>query len=373
VDETSGIPPAQPTDGRGRTNKRRPRYSGKYPRRFDEKYKELNPERFAKTVQKVLDSGKTPAGTHRPIMVEEILEVLEPRPGESAIDCTLGYGGHTRALLERVLPGGRIIAIDQDPIELPKTEARLRAAGFGPGVLTCHRGNFAGLIQIVASSGLAAVDMVLADLGVSSMQLDDPLRGFSIKQEGPLDMRMNPRKGPSATDLLRSITPERLTKLLAENADEPFAQQLGTALAGRHFESTRKLAAIIRSLLPKLGNEQAELSIRRTFQALRIAVNNEFSALKELLRQAPACLNPRGRIAVLSFHSGEDRLVKAAFAEGLRSGIYAEVSREVRRPGEAECYANPRAAAAKLRWARVAAHISQNPKSEKTATKGGKR
>jgi 16S rRNA (cytosine1402-N4)-methyltransferase len=331
---------------------RRARYSGKYPRRFEQKYKELNPERYADTVQKVLDSGKTPAGTHRPIMVEEVLEVLEPRPGESAIDCTLGYGGHARTLLDRVLPGGRIIGIDQDPVELPKTEARLRAAGFGPDVLTCQRGNFAGLEPILASSGLTGVDMLLADLGVSSMQLDDPLRGFSTKQEGPLDMRMNPRKGQSARDLLRSITPQRLTKLLTENADEPLAPELGASLAGRRFETTRELAAAIRSLLPRLQKEQAEQSVRRTFQALRIAVNDEFSALKQLLRQAPACLNPGGRIAVLSFHSGEDRLVKAAFAEGLRSGVYSEVCREVMRASATERYANPRSASVKLRWAK---------------------
>ena len=352
MDETSGIP-AQPADGSGRAHTRRPRYSGKYPRRFDQKYKELNPEQYAETVQKVLDSGKTPAGTHRPIMVEEILQVLEPRPGQSAIDCTLGYGGHARALLERVLPTGRLIAIDQDPVELPKTEARLRTAGFGPNVLTFHRGNFAGLLPVLVSNGAAGVDMVLADLGVSSMQLDDPLRGFSTSQEGPLDMRMNPRKGPSAEGLLMSITPERLSKLLAENADEPFAQQLGTALAGRHLQTTRELAAAIRTSLPSLGKEQAELSVRRTFQALRIAVNDELSALKQLLRQAPACLNSGGRIAVLSFHSGEDRLVKAAFADGLRSGIYADASREVIRASEKERYSNPRSTAAKLRWART--------------------
>jgi len=303
-------------------HKRRPRYRGKYPRSFEQKYKEHDPGRYAATVQKVLDSGKTPAGTHRPVMLQEILQVLEPQAGATALDCTLGYGGHTQALLERVLPEGRVIAIDQDPIELPKTEARLRAAGFGPDVLTCHRGNFAGLPQILASSNLGPVDMLLADLGVSSMQLDNPVRGFSTAQGGPLDMRMNPRKGQSAADLLLSITPSRLAGLLLENADEPFARELAPALAGRRFVSTRALALAIQARFPKFDKPELELTIRRTFQALRIAVNDEFSALKELLRQAPGYVKPGGRVAILSFHSGEDRLVKLAFASGLSSGVY---------------------------------------------------
>jgi 16S rRNA (cytosine1402-N4)-methyltransferase len=343
--------PERPTQ----PHRRRPRYSGKYPRRFEEKYKEQDPARFSETIKKVLDSGKTPAGTHRAIMVEEVLTVLAPRPGERVVDCTLGYGGHARALLEGLVPGGHLIGFDQDPIELAKVEARMRSEGFGPDVLTAHRSNFAALARVLAKTEISGVDIILADLGVSSMQLDNPARGFSVKFDGPLDMRMNPNHGQSASSLLETIQPDKIVDLLSEGADEPFAQTLGKALAGCRCETTAALAARIRKVLTRAGAEEVELSIRRTFQALRIAVNDEFSALDALLRQAPGCLNPGGRIAILSFHSGEDRRVKKAFAAGFREGVYSEVAPEVIRPTAAERHANPRSAAAKLRWARKAA------------------
>src|SRR5437763_717392 len=179
----SGLPsPENPTPST--PHKRRVRYSGKNPRRFEDKYKERDPQRYADTVAKVIASGKTPAGTHRPIMVAEILEVLSPKPGELAVDCTLGYGGHAREILARLQPGGRLIGLDADPIELPKTEARFRAAGFGPEVFTVVRSNFAGLPQVLVTANLPGADCILADLGVSSMQFDDPSRGFSVKLDG---------------------------------------------------------------------------------------------------------------------------------------------------------------------------------------------
>jgi 16S rRNA (cytosine1402-N4)-methyltransferase len=333
-------------------HRRRPRYAGKHPRRFEEKYKERNPERYAETVANVLASGKTPAGMHRPIMVEEIIEVLRPEPGEVAVDCTLGYGGHARELLARLRPAGRLLGLDADEIELLKTEARLRALGFGSDIFTAHRSNFAGLPQILAAAGIPGADVILADLGVSSMQLDDPARGFSVKHEGPLDMRMNPQRGEPASALLQKLRPEALARLLAENADEPHARTLADGLAGRHFTTTTSLAAAIRAMLPRLNDEHRDLSIRRVFQALRIAVNDEFSALDTFLRHLPGCLNPGGRVAILTFHSGEDRRVKKAFEFGLREGVYAGISREVVRPTAVERHANPRSAPAKLRWAR---------------------
>lgn len=335
-------------------HRRRPRYSGRNPRRFEEKYKEHQPERYGETVAKVLASGKTPAGMHRPIMVAEILEVLAPRPGEVAVDCTLGHGGHAREILAQLQPGGRLLGLDADPIELPKTEARLRGLGYGPDAFTTCRSNFAGLTQALAQAGLAGADLVLADLGVSSMQLDDPARGFSVKLEGPLDMRMNPGRGQPAGALLARLQPEALADLLVENSDEPRAELLAPLLAGREFGTTTRLAGAIRSALPRVNAEERELSIRRVFQALRIAVNDEFSALDTLLRQLPACLNPGGRVAVLTFHSGEDRRVKRAFDAGLREGAYAEISHEVVRPSSTERHANPRSSPAKLRWARRA-------------------
>ena len=334
-------------------HRRRPRYSGKHPRRFEEKYKERDPQRYADTVAKVLASGKTPAGTHRPIMVAEILEALAPKPDEIAVDCTLGYGGHAREILARLHPGGRLLGLDADPIELPKTEARLRAAGFGPKTFMAVRSNFAGLLQALASQNLAGADCILADLGVSSMQLDDPSRGFSAKADGPLDMRMNPQRGFPASTLLEKISTNELAKLLAENSDEPRADTLAGALAGKTFSTTKSLATAIRATFPRMGKEEIELTIRRVFQTLRIAVNEEFSALDTLLRNLPACLNPGGRVAILTFHSGEDRRVKKSFEAGLRDGIYADIAREVIRPTPEERRDNPRSSPAKLRWART--------------------
>ena len=342
-------------------HRRRPRYSGKNPRRFEEKYKERDPHRYAETVAKVLASGKTPAGTHRPIMVAEILEVLAPKPGEVAVDCTLGYGGHARELLARLQPGGHLLGLDADPVELPKTEARLREAGFGPEVFTTVRSNFAGLPQALIElgtrnpeRGMNGADCVLADLGVSSMQIDDPARGFSTKGDGPLDMRMNPQRGQPASALLVKSSPEALADLLHVNADEPRAHELAAALARRPFTTTRELADGIRAALSRLNKDETDLTVRRVFQALRIAVNDEFGALDALLRHLPACLNPGGRVAILTFHSGEDRRVKHAFATGLRDGIYAAISEEVIRPTAEERHDNPRSSPAKLRWARRA-------------------
>jgi len=362
--------------------RRRTRYSGKHPRRFEEKYKEREPQRYADTIAKVLASGKTPAGTHRPIMVAEILAVLAPKPGELAVDCTLGYGGHAQEILRRVQPGGRLIGLDADPVELAKTEARLRAAGFGPNTFIAVRSNFAGLPKVLAEAGArlwsqtqsqraarderpaaetsptAALraDCILADLGVSSMQLDDPARGFSTKADGPLDMRMNPQRGLTASAFLKKIAPGALVNLLNDNADEPRAAELADALAGRGFATTRELANAIRAASPRSKKDQSDLTVRRVFQALRIAVNDEFSALAMLLRHLPVCLKPGGRVAILTFHSGEDRRVKKAFEAGLRDGIYADIAREVIRPTPEERHGNPRSSPAKLRWARRVAH-----------------
>jgi 16S rRNA (cytosine1402-N4)-methyltransferase len=341
-------------------HKRRPRYSGKHPRRFEEKYKERDPQRYVETVAKVMASGKTPAGTHRPIMVAEILDILSPKPGEVAIDCTLGYGGHAQDILPRLQPGGRLLGLDVDPIELPKAEARLRAFGFGSEIFTTHRSNFAGLPQVLASvvavyhRGSAAIgaDIILADLGVSSMQIDDPARGFSVKHEGPLDMRMNFQRGQPASVFLQKIDSNALAALFVENADEPHARALASALAGKAFNTTTSLAAAIRAALPRLKKDNSDFSVRRVFQALRIAVNDEFSALDTLLRNLPACLNPGGRVAILTFHSGEDRRVKKSFEAGLRDGSYSEIAPQVIRPTAAERNSNPRSDSAKLRWAR---------------------
>ncbi len=333
-------------------HRRRKRYSGKYPRRFEEKYKEHNPERYSDTVSKVLASGKTPAGTHRPIMLAEAIGALDPGAGEIGVDCTLGYGGHAQEILARLHPKGRLIGLDADPIEISKTETRLRLLGFGPEMFTAIRTNFAGLPQALATADVPAVDFILADLGVSSMQLDDPARGFSVKHDGPLDMRMNPQRGQPASAFLRKIRPDALALLLEENADEPRARTLADALAGREFSCTKALVNAIYGALPRLNQADRDLSVRRVFQALRIAVNDEFSALDSLLRCLPQSLKPGGHVAIITFHSGEDRRVKKAFASGLDNGIYEAIAREVIRPTTTERHDNPRSAPAKLRWAR---------------------
>ena len=334
---------------------RRPRYPGRNPRRFEEKYKELNPDRYAAEVEKILAAGKTPAGSHRPIMVAEVLDCLRPQPGEVAVDCTLGGGGHARAILERLQPGGRLIGLDVDPLELPRTEARLRAAGFGPETFVARHGNFAGLAQALVAEELEATDIVLADLGVSSMQIDNPARGFSYKTAGPLDMRMNPSHGEPAAQLLARLSVDKLAALLVENADEPHAILIAQLLKQQPVTTTHAFERMVRTgltdALPALAKTDVKMSVRRTFQALRIAVNAEFSALDALLRALPQCLAPGGRAAILTFHSGEDRRVKKAFQAGLRAGIYAAVATEVIRASKEETFANRRAAPAKLRWA----------------------
>ena len=332
-------------------HRRRPRYPGKNPRHFEHKYKELDPARHPETVAKVLASGKTPAGSHVPIMVGEVLDILQPRPGEFAVDCTIGHGGHALAILPRIAPDGHILGLDVDPLELPRTENRLRESGFTPEQFTVVKSNFAGLPAALAKLGRNGADLILADLGVSSMQLDNPARGFSTKADGPLDMRMNPSRGIFAAQWLEKVSPDKLTAVLQGNADEPHSQLLGPLIAGHSFATTTDLSTAIESALSSFPREERELSIRRVFQAIRIEVNEEFTALDTFLRLVPDCLNPGGRVAILTFHSGEDRRVKKSFQTAHREGLYREISRRVGRASPAERHANPRSTSAKLRWA----------------------
>jgi 16S rRNA (cytosine1402-N4)-methyltransferase len=339
-------PPARPL--------RRTRYRGRNPRAFNEKYKELKPDRYAADVAKVIASGKTPAGMHRPIMVPEILDVLAPAPPDFAVDATLGYGGHAQELLKAILPGGRLLALDVDPIELPKAEARLRALDLPADSLIARRSNFAGLSRVLSTENLPPADIVLADLGVSSMQLDDPSRGFTFKHAGPLDLRMNPRRGQPASAWLASFDKTTLTRALRDNADEPDAEVLAEAILDAHrrtpITTTIALADVVAGAVSG-PDESKQSSVRRVFQALRVAVNEEFGALDTFLRLLPECLKAGGRVAILSFHSGEDRRVKRAFRDGFDAGVYSRVADEVIRPGVEERRANPRSSAAKLRWA----------------------
>jgi 16S rRNA (cytosine1402-N4)-methyltransferase len=335
---------------------RRRRYPGNNPRDFHDKYKELNPDRYPAEVQKVLASGRTPAGTHLPIMVDEVLECLRPVPGDVAVDCTLGGGGHARAILERVQPGGRLIGLDVDPLELPRAEGHLRGAGFGPDVFVARHANFAGLPKVLGAEGVPHANVILADLGVSSMQFDNPDRGFSYKGAGPLDMRMNPQRGESAAQRIARSSEVELERLLQDNADEPHAALIARLLKQHSLDTTHALERVVRTGLtaavPSITKAEAKMSTRRTFQALRIAVNDEFGALDALLRALPLCLAPGGRVAIITFHSGEDRRVKKAFQAGHRTGLFSSIALGVIRSAKEETFANRRASAAKLRWAR---------------------
>ena len=338
-------------------HKRRVRYRGTHPRSYQEKYKELNPEQYRADVDKIIQSGKTPAGMHIPIMVDEILEVLQIQPGEIGYDATLGYGGHTRKMLEQLQGQGHLYATDVDPVESEKTRARLAELGYGPEILTIRRMNFADVDQVAPG---VKFDFVLADLGVSSMQIDNPERGFTFKQDGPLDLRLDPTSGVTAAQRLRELEEDELASMLVENSDEPYADRIAKAVMhvlrrGEPIETTRQLASIIEGALSFLPASERKEGVRkscqRTFQALRIDVNSEFEVLYAFLEKLPDVLKPGGRAAVLTFHSGEDRLVKKAFRQFHREGIYSAVSDEVIRPTPEECFRNSRAWSTKLRWA----------------------
>lgn len=338
-------------------HKRRVRYKGTHPRTFQEKYKELDPERYQSDVEAIIQSGKTPAGMHIPIMVNEILDFLQIQPGQIGYDATLGYGGHTRKMLEQLQGQGHLYATDVDPIESEKTRARLEALGYGPELLTIRRMNFAGLDQVAPG---VKFDFVLADLGVSSMQIDDPGRGFTFKHDGPLDLRLDPTSGVTAAERLRELDEDELAAMLAENSDEPYAQPIARAVTrrfkqGERITTTRELAGLIEDALSFLPagerKEAVKKSCQRSFQALRIDVNSEFEVLYAFLDKLPGVLKSGGRAAVLTFHSGEDRLVKKAFKQHLREGVYSQVAEDVIRPTGQECFQNPRARSTKLRWA----------------------
>ncbi|MEY2409415.1 MAG: rRNA (cytosine1402-N4)-methyltransferase [Verrucomicrobiota bacterium] len=338
---------------------RRPRYRGSHPRHFHEKYKEHNPDRYAADVARIVATGRTPAGGHRPVLVREVMEALAPQPGDIAVDCTLGYGGHALELLGAIQPGGRLVALDVDPIELPKSEARLRERGFGPEMLIVRRQNFAGLAQVLAREAIPGADRILADLGLSSMQMDNPARGFTFKREGPLDLRMNPSRGQPVSEWLSSVTQDLLADVLRENSDEPQSAHLARAILvarkATPILTTTRLAGIVSEAMDALpgtrGRDETSTTIRRVFQALRIQANDEFSALETFLRRLPECLKAGGRVVILTFHSGEDRRVKKYFQEGARTGAYESIAEEVGRAGADEIRSNPRASSAKLRWA----------------------
>jgi len=331
--------------------KRRPRYKGKNPRRFEDRYKELDPVRHAETIAKVIASGKTPAGMHLPIMVPECLAALKLAPGMIGVDATLGHGGHACAILQKISPRGRLIGLDLDPVEMPRTAARFASREDDGSHFEAVRSNYAGISKVLAQRNLTHIDFIFADLGCSSMQFDDPSRGFSFKTAGPLDMRMNPERGLSAADWIQRVTAEKFELALHENADEPRNVEIAAELTGKLFSDTLAFAKAIRNTVSDLDDDEIEKTVRRVFQAVRIAVNEEFTALDAFLRALPSCLKPGARVAILTFHSGEDRRVKQSFKLGHRDGVYSEISEGVATPSAEERRSNPRSTSAKLRWA----------------------
>lgn len=337
---------------------RRVRYKGTHPKSFKEKYKEHNPENYAEDIAKVISQGRTPAGMHRSICVNEIMEFLKISPGQTGLDATLGYGGHSLEILKHLLPGGKLYATDVDPFELPRTKERLAALGYGEDVVVIKKMNFSGIDQIAAEAG--QLNFVLADLGVSSMQIDNPERGFTFKVDGPLDLRLNPKSGKSAADLLKVISQDRLEDILVENSDEPHFEPIAENIIskikkGIKIETTKQLQETIAEALDflsdKIKKEETKKACQRCFQALRITVNDEFLVLEKFLEKLPDALAPGGRVAILSFHSGEDRRVKKSFQALFRAGIYSEVAPDPIRASAEEINSNPRARSAKLRWA----------------------
>lgn len=341
-----------------KVHKRRVRYKGKYPRKYEEKYKELNPEKYKETIAHVISKGNTPAGMHISIMVKEILDFLQIKPGETGFDATLGYGGHTKAMMECLKGEGHMYATDVDPEESAKTKKRLAEQGFGEDILTVKLQNFCTIGEIAEEIG--GFDFILADLGVSSMQIDNPKRGFSFRADGPLDLRLNQEKGISAAERLDEISREELAGMLYENSDEPYCEEIAKAITdeirkGNRVDTTTKLRELIADTLDFLPEKEKKDTIRKTcqrvFQALRIDVNREFEVLYEFMEKLPDALKPGGRVAILTFHSGEDKLVKKALKAGYKAGIYSDYAKDVIRPSAQECAQNGRARSTKMRWA----------------------
>jgi len=341
-------------------HKRRIHYSGKYPKRYEEKYKELQPDKYKEIVEHVKAKGNTPAGTHVSIMVDEILSFFDIMPGQKGLDCTFGYGGHSRKMLEKLEQKGHLVALDVDPVESAKSKERLNSLGYGEDILSVELINFANIDEIVKKYG--KFDFILADLGVSSMQIDNPDRGFSYKIDGPLDLRLNQTKGITAAERLKELSEDEMIGMFIDNADEPYAEVIAHTImsfrkSGQPIETTTQLRNIIEKAISsqkipaKDFKDTVKKSCARCFQALRIDINREYDVLYELLEKLPDALNPGGKVAILTFHSGEDRLVKQAFKQYAKDGVYSEVSREVIRPSANECVNNPRAKSTKMRWA----------------------
>ena len=355
--------PESTEQGPNQPHRRRKRYSGTHPKRFAEKYKEHDIKAYPELREHLRSKGKTPADTHIPVLVAEIMATLKPSSGEVIADCTLGYGGHAVEFARRTGPGGKLVGMDVDGPQLERTRVRLQA--MCPDVpMVFYRSNFAGIANVMKSEAADGFDIIFADLGLSSMQIDNPERGMSYRQDGPLDMRMDDRRKQTAADLLNTLSQEVLSDALWDLSDEPDHHAIARQIAQqRQTEPLTRIMQLVDLVFEAKGLTVTEYKRQqrqkpgglhpaaRTFQTLRMLVNDEPAALKELLRITPYCLNPGGRVGIISFHSGEDRLVKQAFTNGYRQGLYQTTAKELIVPQPEEIAKNTRSAAAKFRWA----------------------
>jgi len=298
---------------------------------------------------------------HIPVLMGEVLDALKPKKGHTIVDCTLGLGGHSAELLEL---GVRVVGLDLDPLNLKEAQDRFEILG---GDFSLHHSNFAGLPKVLGELGIERVDGILADLGVSSPHIDDPRRGFSYRRPGPLDMRMDPTRGKTAAQLLDQMSEEELAKSIFELGDEEDAGRIAALIVRRRpIRGTQQLMELVCEARDFTVQRAAGAKLHpaaRTFQAIRMLVNRELPNLERLLAIAPDTLKPGGTAAIISFHSGEDRIVKQAFREGERTGVYSKISEEAIVASEDERVSNSRSRSAKLRWART-------PKKKSSGGKG---
>lgn len=392
--------PPEDSPDPGARPRRRPRYSGSHPRRFDQRYKELDPATYPEMQEHIRAQGRTPAGTHVPILVKEAMDALHPSPGDTVLDGTIGFGGHAAEFLRRIGPTGRLVGLDVDAAELARAGQRLKelfglcerpateidqpapsksaatpfmrlfdsespADGQRPVPrVSLYHSHFAGLGRVLRAEALDGCDIVFADLGVSSMQIDDPARGFGYKHDGPLDMRMDPRLPHSAADLLATLSMEQIAAAVAEFGEDPDHERIARFIVDRRLqEPVRRTHQLVHLIFEAKGISQREWRASsgaekkrvhpaaRTFQALRILVNDELNGLEQFLRAAPYALRPGGRIGVISFHSGEHRRVSHSMEKGCEMGLYAPAGTEPLRAGPQEVVANPRSRSARFQWA----------------------
>ncbi len=294
--------------------------------------------------------------THVPVMIDEVVAWLQPRPGQTIVDGTLGGGGHTTALVERITPGGLIVALDRDPAALATAEREL--AGRSVKLVAA---NFRELPEVLNQLAIPSVHGIVLDLGLSSDQLADHQRGFSFDSHGPLDLRFDPTEGEPTWQWLLRLDEKRLADLIYEFGEERYSRRIARKIveeqAKTPIRTARQLAEIVRRSVPRGRGRQRIDPATRTFQALRIAVNDELESLQQALSRFPDCLAPLGRVVVISFHSLEDRIVKQTFRDDPR---YKALVRKPLVPGEVEVARNPRSRSAKMRVAeRVVQAVEQ--------------